>query len=270
MVNTVLLCPPDYYQIEYEINPWMHLENKVNKEKAQEEFESLKEIYEKLGLEVIVMDAKPGLPDMIYTANCGFVIDDLFIKANFKFPQRRKESEYAEELFKEKKFKIVSLPNDIFFEGQGDLFYRNEKFFMGYGKRTSKNAIPYIQEIFGQEPITLETNDPYYYHLDTCFAPLGKETVVVKASSHNKEGMEKIKKNFKNVVIAEEKDNPFMCCNIKVHGDTVIAGQGIGKDIKSQLRKTGFDTIETPTQEFFKGGGSVKCLTLEFFESKEN
>lgn len=267
MVTTVLLCPPKYYDIEYEINPWMHVENKVDKQKVQEEFENLKHIYQKLGLNVWILDPQHDLPDMVYTANCGFVIDDLFIKANFKYPQRRKESDFAEKLFRDKKFKIATLPKNIFFEGQGDLFYRDGKFFLGYGKRTAKEAVKPIEDILRENIIPIEVNDPYYYHLDTCFAPLGNGKVIVKSSSLTKEGLEKIKNNFKTVIMVEEKDHPFLCCNICAVADTVIAGEGIGKEIKSKLQENGFDTIETPTKEYFKGGGSVKCLTLEFFKS---
>ena len=45
MVDTVLLCPPTYYQIEYEINPWMDVKRRVNKPRAEEQYENLKEIY---------------------------------------------------------------------------------------------------------------------------------------------------------------------------------------------------------------------------------
>jgi len=267
MITTVLLTPPDYYDIEYEINPWMHIENKVNRKKVTEEFENLKSIYKKLGLDVWIMDAQKDLPDMVYTANCGFVIDDLFIKSNYKFRQRRKESDFAEELFRNKNFKIVRLPENIFFEGQGDMFFRDGKFFLGFGKRSSRQAHDYIKDFIGQDPVSIEVNDPYFYHLDTCFAPIGKDTVVIKPTSLTRDGLDKIKKNFKHIIYAWDKDNPFMCANIVAVGDTVIAGKGIGPGMKKKLKERGFDTIETPMTEYFKGGGSVKCLTLEFFKS---
>lgn len=267
MVKKVLLCPPKYYQIEYEINPWMDIKNKVDKKKVEEEFEKLKDIYKKVGLEVLILDAQAGLPDMVYTANCGFVIDDLFIKANFRYKQRRKEADFAEVFFQKKNFKVGRLPEEVFFEGQGDMFYRDGNFFMGSGKRTSPEAKKYIDKIIGQESIKIEVNDPYYYHLDTCFAPLGYGKVIIKTDSFKKEDVDQIKKNFNQVIEVSAKDNPFMCCNIVCTDEVVIAGEGIGKDIKKALNDSGFEVVETPMSEYFKGGGSVKCLTLELFES---
>lgn len=267
MISTVLVCPPDYYQIEYEINPWMHKENKVDYRRVEEEFEALVAIYKKLGLNVLSIDPQAGLPDMVYAANFGFVIDDIFVRSNFRYPQRRKEAYFAEEFFKNKKFKVEKLPENIFFEGQGDMFFRDGKFFCGYGKRTMKEAIPYLEKLFGEKFITLEVNDPYYYHMDTCFAPLGGGKAVIKPSSFSKEDVFKIKKNFKKVIEVDDGDNPFYCCNVVAVGDTLVLGKGIGKDIKKTFGKEGFDIIETPMAEFLKGGGAVKCLTLEFFKS---
>ncbi|MCL4338255.1 arginine deiminase-related protein [Patescibacteria group bacterium] len=266
-IKTVLLCPPDYYQIEYEINPWMDIKNKVDQQKVKSEYKNLKDIYRKLDLEVQEIDAQPGLPDMVYAANHGFVIDDIFIKSNFRFQQRRKEADWAEKYFKEKGFKIKKIPEGIYFEGQGDMFYRDGKFFCGWGKRTSKEALKYIEKIVGEKVISFEVNDPYYYHLDTCFAPLGDGKVVINPSSFSNEDVEKIKKNFKKVILAQKADMPFMCCNILSRDHTVITGRGVGKDVKSELLKVGYEIFETQMEEYFKGGGSVKCLTLEYFRS---
>lgn len=267
MVNTVLLCPPDDYRIEYEINPWMHMENQVDQTKVRQEYESLAAIYKKLGLQVDVIDPQPGLPDMVYTANHGFVIDNIFIKANFRYPQRRKESDHAVEFFQKKGYTIKTLPDDVFFEGQGDLFYADGKFFFGHGKRSSKQAKNYLEEILGDELIDFQVNNPYYYHLDTCFAPLGKGRAVINPASFSKEDVRKIKKNFKTVIETDAKDNMHLCCNLVKNHAAVVVAQGISHDLRRSIEKTGYEVIETPTKEYLKGGGSVKCLTLEFFES---
>lgn len=267
MISTVLLCPPKHYQIEYEINPWMHTENKVQKAKVQEEFEGLVGIYKKLGLEVLIIDPQLGLPDMVYAANHGFVIDDIFIRSNFRYPQRRKEAYYAEKFFLERKYKVEKVPHGTFFEGQGDMFYRDGKFFCGYGKRTAKEAIAYLEKIVGEKIISFEVNDPYFYHLDMSFGPLGNGKVVINPASFSRKDFQKIKNNFKKVFEADKFDNQMMCCNLVAVGDTVVLGKGISKGLRRQLEKEGYKVIETPMTEFFKGGGSVKCLTLEFFRS---
>ena len=219
MINTVLLCPPEFYQIEYEINPWMNINKRVNPAIAKEEFDQLVQIYRDLGLKVELLKAQPGLPDMVYAANHGFVIDDLFIKASFRYPQRRKEADHAHKHFHKKGHRIAEVDSGAFFEGQGDLFYRDGKFFFGHGKRSSYEAVAELEKILREDLISFEVNDPYYYHLDTCFAPLGKGIAVVNPASFSRADLEKIKKNFIKVIETDVKDNSVMCCNpVSVNG----------------------------------------------------
>ena len=37
----ILMCPPDFYGIEYEINPWMHRERQVDRPIAVEQWNGL-------------------------------------------------------------------------------------------------------------------------------------------------------------------------------------------------------------------------------------
>ena len=39
--RSYLMCPPDYFGIFYEINPWMHTENATDRDLAQEQWHNL-------------------------------------------------------------------------------------------------------------------------------------------------------------------------------------------------------------------------------------
>jgi N-dimethylarginine dimethylaminohydrolase len=68
------MCPPTYFSIDYEINPWMDKNNKVNIKLAQKQWEELVNTYKKLEVEVKTIDPIESLPDMVFTANAGLVI----------------------------------------------------------------------------------------------------------------------------------------------------------------------------------------------------
>lgn len=121
---------------------------------------------------------------------------------------------------------MAIVDSGAFFEGQGDLFYRDSKFFFGYGKRSSKEAAGELKKILRDDILTFEVNDPYYYHLDTCFAPLGGGIVIINAASFSKKDLEKIKKNFRKVIYTGKQDNQIMCCNLVAIGDTIVMGKG--------------------------------------------
>jgi N-dimethylarginine dimethylaminohydrolase len=265
IIKKVLLCPPTHFDVVYEINPWMHKEIQPDKKKALESYTQIKEKYRELGVEVFEIPQVKGLPDMVYTANVGYLRNSTFIRANFKYEQRRKEADYAERYI-EKHFdaETVALPDDVYFEGQGDLLTDGERFFFGWGKRSDKKAIPYLEDFLNNSVIDFELVNPFYYHLDTCFAPLTHDIVVINPKSFTEEGKKKVYKSFKHVIEASEEDNKALVCNL-VHIDkTIIVGQGITTDLKDKLGKFGYNIFEVPMIEYLKGGGSVKCCTFEF------
>lgn len=264
-MKKILLCPPKYYNIEYEINPWMDVRNKVNQQKVQEEYQRLKKVYENLNCEILEIEQGIGLPDMVYAANLGSPQNNIFIKSNFKFNERKKEADIAKKYFQKLNFSIKELPENITFEGQGDLLKAGDKYVLGWGKRTDKEAKKYLSEFLNADIIDFKLIDPYHYHLDTCFLPLNKNTVVINPHSFEEEGLEKIIKNFKNIIYVDKKDNDILACNALVVGETVVIGKGISKKLKDDFKTAGFDTQEVEMREFRKGGGSVKCLTLEFY-----
>ena len=50
-------------------------------------------------------------------------------------------------------------------------------------------------------------------------------------------------------------------CNAVVLGNTVVTNAGC-PEMRTALHARGFQTRETPLDEFLKAGGSAKCLTL--------
>ena len=264
-MKKILLCPPRFYDIEYEINPWMHLENKVNKGKVMWEYRRLRAAYESLGAKVLEIDPVKGLPDMVYAANLGFPLGRIFALSNFRYPQRRAEAKYAKAFFEKMGFNIVTLPDGVYFEGQGDLLTTGGKFFLGWGKRSSKEAKAVLSKKLGIKFIDFELIDPYFYHLDMSLGPLNKETVLIKPESFTEEGVARIKKEFRNVIEVSRKDNEFMACNLVVINKNVVIGQGISGKLKRDIERYGFKAVEIPMEEYRKGGGSIKCLTLEFY-----
>lgn len=262
----LLLCPPTHYDIEYEINPWMHVENKVDQSSVHKEYEALKAAYQKLGIAFAEIEQAQGLPDMVYSANFGFPIGNIFIKSNYKFDERKKEADYAADYFEKQGFEVKSLPEEIAFEGQGDLLTVGGNFFYGWGKRSDIEAKPYLEELLGKKLIDFKLVNPFYYHLDTCFAPLNEETVAINPVSFEQEGRERIYKLFPNVIEVSTEDNHLIACNLVVVDNTIVIAKGISQQLKDTFTKYGFSTHEVPTNEYRKGGGSVKCLTLEIYE----
>ena len=52
MTGAVLMCRPDHFGIEYEINPWMHVAVKVDHALAEAQWDALHRTYVDLGVEI--------------------------------------------------------------------------------------------------------------------------------------------------------------------------------------------------------------------------
>ena len=63
-MRELLLCPPDYYGIEYEINPWMSVARGAETAIVQEQWKQLHATLSKLN-KVHLIAPQPRLPDMV-------------------------------------------------------------------------------------------------------------------------------------------------------------------------------------------------------------
>src|SRR5204862_412693 len=82
-MRELLLCPPDYYGIEYEINPWMSRARGAETELAQSQWQGLHQTLASLDSKIELVPPQPKLPDMVFTANAGLAVGKKFIPSNF-------------------------------------------------------------------------------------------------------------------------------------------------------------------------------------------
>src|SRR5262249_48141105 len=119
----ILMCKPDYYGIEYEINPWMSRARGSTPETAHRQWTALYQALCELGVRVELLMPQPGLPDLVFTANAGVVFGNRFFSSRFRHDVRARESPYFERWFAEHGFTVEHLPEGMFFEGAGDALF---------------------------------------------------------------------------------------------------------------------------------------------------
>src|SRR5262245_57235969 len=102
-----LMCRPEHFTVTYTINPWMEPANPTDTALAVRQWQVLYETYLALGHEVELIDPIPGLPDMVYTANGGFVIGGVAYGAKFRFQERVPEGPAFMDWFSDNGFDVV-------------------------------------------------------------------------------------------------------------------------------------------------------------------
>ena len=267
MINAkkILLCPPVYYDIEYSINPWMHIEEKVNKKDVLSEYKELKKLYDKLQIPYDELTPTNGLPDQVYTTDTGVPVGKIFIKSNFRYGQRKPESAVSAAYFEKKGYAVYNLPPTVSFEGQGDLVRADHTYFMGWGQRTSYEAEDFLIHALQKEVVTLQLTNPNFFHLDTCFAPLSQNIAIYYPGAFTDEGKQTLDEYFEDLIAVYRNDANAFACNVIKIDNHILVNKNISDNLKKTLENYGFTVHGLKMTEYLKGGGSVKCVSLQIF-----
>jgi lysine-ketoglutarate reductase/saccharopine dehydrogenase-like protein (TIGR00300 family) len=266
-----LMCPPTHYDVDYVINPWM--EGNVHrsaKAVAAAQWQQLQGVLAGHA-RVELMEPQPGLPDLVFTANAGVVVDDRVVLARFFHPERQGEEPWFQSWFESQGYSVTLLPADLPFEGAGDALLDRSGGWLwaGYGFRSELAAHPLLAQALAVEVLSLRLMDERFYHLDTCFCPLSDGTLLYYPPAFDFYSNRLIETRVpaaKRLVVGEADALAFACNAVNV-GRSVILNQA-SAGLRQQLQTRGYDVVETPLSEFLKAGGAAKCLTLRLDEPR--
>ena len=257
----ILMCAPDFYGIEYEINPWMSRHRQADHAQAVRQWTDLKNVLEGAGAKILLLEPVRGLPDLVFTANAALVFHDGAVLARFRHPERQGEEPYDAAWLAAAGFTVHRLAAGVYFEGAGDALFCGDTLLAGYRIRSDVHGHQQIAAMFSCRVIPLELVDPYYYHLDTCFCPLAPGAAIYYPEAFDEYGRRALDEAVDDLIPVSTDEARRFACNTVVVGRTVITNTGCPQ-LHQDLRARGFECRETQLAEFVKAGGSAKCLTL--------
>jgi len=267
------MCAPDHYDVDYVINPWMEGNiHKSSRDRAVQQWHGLHQII-KDRASVDLVQPQLGVPDMVFTANAGLVLDKTVVLSRFFHKERQGEEPFFKEWFLSQGFTVHELPKDLPFEGAGDALFDREGRWLwaGYGFRSELDSHPYLAKWLDVEVLSLRLMDERFYHLDTCFCPLVDGYLMYYPPAFDAYSNRLIEMRVpaaKRIVVGERDAANFACNAVNVER-MVIINQGGSVELREQLESLGFEVVETLLSEFLKAGGAAKCLTLRVTEPKE-
>ncbi len=245
-----------------------------------EEMAALKAIFEKYGVKVL----RPQLIEnynQIFTRDIGFVIGDIFLKANI-LPDREREQEAIQYIIDQiDPAKVITPPEEVHIEG-GDVIVWDSHIFIGTYKgsdykeyitaRTNMHGVNFLRELFPHKIVKefdlvksrIEARDNAL-HLDCCFQPVGKDKGVIYKSGFREEadylylvdlfGME-------NLFHIDREEMYNMTSNFfSIDTNVVVIEKGFVR-LKQWLLDNGFTVEEVPYAEISKQEGLLRCSTL--------
>jgi N-dimethylarginine dimethylaminohydrolase len=256
-----LMCPPEHFTVSYAINPWMDVTRGVDRALAMRQWETLRETYLDLGHQVDLITPEPGLPDMVFAANGGLVVEGRALGARFTHAERRAEGPAYLAWLAAAGLQDVVEPVHVN-EGEGDFLVVGDLVLAGTGFRTDPGAHSEVQELFGVPVISLQLVDPRFYHLDTALAVLDDVTVAYYPGAFSPGSRAVLERLFPQAVLATEQDATVLGLNAVSDGLNVVL-PSLATDLADALRARGYHPVGVDLSELLKAGGSVKCCTME-------
>ncbi len=257
---TVLMCRPEHFTVSYRINPWMHPEDPTDTSLALKQWTVLYDTYVDLGFTVHLIDSLPGLPDMVYAANGGFVLDGIAYGAKFHYPERQPEGPAYMDWFRSQGLDVRE--PEATNEGEGDFLLVGDTILAASGFRSDTSSHQEIADIYGRDVVSLQLVNPSYYHLDTALAVIDPTTIAYLPSAFDEASLSILRERYPDAIIATEEDAAFLGLNSFSDGHNVVIAERATTFAKD-LAERGYNPIGVDLSELLLGGGGVKCCTLE-------
>lgn len=272
-----LMCRPEHFTVSYKINPWMEPATPTDTARAVAQWQKLHDLYLELGHEVELIDPLAGFPDMVYTANGGFLIDGRAYVPKFYFVERAGEAPAFADWFRANGFDTVE-PEEVN-EGEGDFLLVGNTILAGTGFRSAGDSHREIGEVFGREVISLTLTDPRFYHLDTALTVLDpiegvenggpeRANIAYLPGAFDDASRAILEERFPDAILVSDEDGAVFGLNSASDGYNVIISPR-AKGFEAQLRERGYNPITVDLSELLLGGGGIKCCTLELRAAKK-
>ncbi|MFF7682155.1 dimethylargininase [Microbacterium sp. NPDC007973] len=264
-----LMCKPSHFTVSYSINPWMEPSRPTDTNLAVQQWQALYDTYIELGHEIELIDPLEGLPDMVYTANGGFVIDGVAYGPKFRFRERAAEAPAFIDWFAANGFEVAE-PVEVN-EGEGDFLLVGDTILAGTGFRSTGDSHREVGEVFSREVVSLTLTDPRFYHLDTALAVLDpvegpggvdKANIAYLPNAFDEHSQAILRERFPDAIRVSDADGSVFGLNSASDGKNVIISPR-AKGFEAQLRERGYTPVLVDLSELLLGGGGIKCCTLE-------
>jgi ornithine--oxo-acid transaminase len=262
---TFLMCPPQWYGVDYAINPWMA--SNLHRSSRDTAFSQWKDLYVALQgvADVRLLHPEPGCPDMTFLGHGAVIHHGVVALSSFNHGQRRLETPYLRTWMEQHGFLVWNTPRETAFEGEGDVLFNADgtELWAAHGVRTCRSSHRHVADAWHVPVHSLHLVDPRFYHLDTCFAPLVDGHLMYYPGAFDAVSLAQIENAFpaeKRLAVTEQDAIRLACSALNV-GTSIFTSE-ISDKLTFELEAHGFTIKRLRLGEFLKSGGGAKSLAL--------
>ncbi len=278
----IVMCPPKYMSSEIKNNDWMKAypedEIEVNIDIAMKQYWDL---YTAISQQAFVWQLPPkkGLQDQVYVANVACVLphlDKTAVLANWKAEGRAGEEKVVDDLLEALDYDYIQCPYD--FEGEAELKWLRDNIYVGgFGQRTSKAALNWMEDKYDMKIIPLKESDPYLYHVDCSIFMLDTETVLLSTETIDKKTIDTIEKVATVIPVSKRFAYDSMCNSLRI-GGVFFTSAAVNfntdaidpqnNEVVNICRKYGLQPVFIDLSEYAKSGAALSCMCMHLTYDK--
>ncbi len=267
---TVLLCPPDYFDIVDQKNPYMSANCAVDRVKARSQWNALCSVLQQTGCDIEIIKPVQGLEDMVFAANQVFAGDKsgygkFVVPSRMRHESRQREVPFFVDWFRSRNYQVIELDfGSDYLEGHGDLLWHPDgsRIYAGFGFRSTRGGVQKFSDAMtkmGIDVVLLELIDPFCYHLDTCLCPLNSEAALIYPGAFSAHALETLHRCWRRPhLLTTDEAHAFMGNGIVVNGSYITPRTS--PQLERILAEEELRPVVVDTTEFEKSGGSCFCM----------
>ncbi|MCY9373909.1 dimethylarginine dimethylaminohydrolase family protein [Bacillus sp. T17B1] len=260
-LQKVVLCSPEHMTIKDVINETQkHFEDdNIHVKTAADQHRRFVQALRSHNIEVILLPARDGLPEQVFTRDIGFVIGKKAFLSSMTEPIRQGEEAIIKDLFHRQGISYTRMLNTSI-EG-GDVIIDKDIVYVGISQRTDMSAIGQLKEELPEYTVVPVQLHEKFLHLDCVFNIVSETEALIYPNALQPEAVHMLAKRYDLIEVPE--DEQFtLGTNVLSIGRKTIISLPCNRHVNQQLSKRGYHIIEIDLSEIIKSGGSFRCCTL--------
>ncbi|MBS2968113.1 dimethylarginine dimethylaminohydrolase family protein [Metabacillus sp. KIGAM252] len=260
-LKSVLLCPPQYMKIEDIINETQKefQDEELDAGKAVKQHREFLRLLKENGIETHLLEPDEQFPEQVFTRDIGFTLGNTLFIANMEMDIRQGEERILKEWLDKEGIKYVDLKG-AGIEG-GDVLINGNTVYAGISERTSEDSIAMLENHLPDYEIIPIPIKKEYLHLDCIFNIISEKEALLFPEALRQEEIDLLSSRF-SIIEVKDEDQFRLGVNVFSLGNKKIIALPHNKHTNDQLRKLGYEVIETDLSEIIKSGGAFRCCTM--------
>ncbi|WP_455716739.1 dimethylarginine dimethylaminohydrolase family protein [Anaerosporobacter sp.] len=233
-------------------------------DKMEYEHKLFVEMYEKEGVEVVLLEPSKERPNAVFARDFGGCVKEGYILGNFKLPIRYEEHKDYKEIMEKIGVPCIATVEQGFFEG-GDFAFLNENTIaIGMADRTNLSGVEEIRDQllpYGYRVIGVPLK-PEYLHFDMCFNLVDDHLAVAYKEGLPDEFVKELNQLEIKIIPVKEEAIFTHGCNLQAIGKKRVISLAQNTYVNEQLTQNGMKVIDLDITEILKAGGGPHCMTF--------